>query len=425
MKIVLLTILILILSMPLHAQNNALILNNGVVMSISGGAVLTINQTNPAGIVTSGAGTSYIQSEGELNRIAWNIDNSTGNYLIPFGVSGTRIDASYNITTAGSVPGTLIASTYATAANNTSFPATAPAVTNVEACYPSGACQNRSLYAVDRFLVIRKSNWATNPVSNLTFSYRDAEFAAPNTITETNLGAQYWDVNQWRPGWFTGPAPLGTADAANNQVTGIDAASNGNFYTWILVDKSNPLPVSLTEFVAVCSSSVPIVSWATASESNNSHFTLERSFDGYHWETAAIVSGAGNSNTSLFYQISDAHASEGVNYYRLWQQDFDGKSEMLGNIQVNCNQSQNAANYNLNVYGDNIHQIHITFTNEREEDFVLQLFDIRGRLVAEQKTVSNPGLNHVVINNFPLSDAAYMFVLTSPSTSVSKKIFMQ
>lgn len=425
MKIAFWVLSLLILSTSLYSQNNALILNNGVVISISGGAVLTINQPNTAGIATSGSGASYIQSEGELNRIAWNIDNSTGNYIIPFGMAGTRMDLSYNITSAGSTPGTLIASTYATAANNTSFPTIAPAVTNVEACYPSGACQNRSLYAVDRFLILRKSNWGTNPTSNLTFSYRDAEFAAPNTIIESNLGAQYWDVNQWRPGWFTGPAPLGTADAANNRVTGIDAASNGNFYTWILVDKTNPLPVSLTEFVAICSNDVPVISWVTVSEINNSHFTLERSFDGYTWETAALVSGAGNSNSTLFYQVNDEQAGEGVNYYRLWQHDFDGVSEMLGNIQVNCSLKPNAADYNLNVYGDNIHQIHATFTNENEEEIILQLFDIRGRLIAQEKAISTPGLNHVVMDNLPLTDAAYMFVLSSPSKSVTKKVFMQ
>jgi hypothetical protein len=79
--------LLLFCSSFLNAQNNnALILHGGAVINITGGAVLNIAQSNPNGIVVTGAGTSYIQSEGETNRVAWHIGNGTGNYVIPFGV---------------------------------------------------------------------------------------------------------------------------------------------------------------------------------------------------------------------------------------------------------------------------------------------------------------------------------------------------
>jgi hypothetical protein len=104
---IVLLFLSLFCSLFLSAQNNALILHNGAIINITGGAVLNVAQPHADGIVVTGAGTSYIQSEGETNRVAWHINNGTGNHVIPFGVGGTRIDMSYNVTTAGSASGPL------------------------------------------------------------------------------------------------------------------------------------------------------------------------------------------------------------------------------------------------------------------------------------------------------------------------------
>ncbi len=414
------------------AQNNALILNGGVIMNITSGAVVSIDQTNPAGIITSGAGTSMIQSEGELNRVAWHINNATGSYVVPFGVAATtnRIDFTYNVTAAGSNPGTLIASTVPSASNNTPFPTVAPAVTNTDACYPLGACQNRSLYTMDRYLILRKANWGTEPTSNITMSYRDTEHAAPNTITEANIGAQFWSTNQWLPGWFTGPAPIGTANAAANNVSAIAASSvgglNGNFYTWTLVDKSNPLPIELASITASCNKSHnPLVEWVTATETNNAYFTLQRSTNGFDWNDVTSISGAGNSNSQLFYSYTDNSAPSGINFYRLLQTDFDGTINEAGIANVNCSSQGIAGDFGMNVYSDNEHTIHVTFTSEFSEPMMLQLFDMRGRLVFSQQVTSSEGMNHIVLDMIPLEDATYLFNLNGTSASEIRRFFLQ
>lgn len=431
MKTVLLIVSIVVIQTA-FAQNNALILNGGIVMNITGGAVVSVNQTNPAGITVSGAGTSLIQSEGENNRVAWHINNGTGSYVVPFGVAATstRIDLTYNVTAAGSNPGTLIASTVPSASNNTPFPTVAPAVTNTDACYPSGACQNRSLYTIDRYLILRKQNWATEPSSNFTMSYQTNEFAAPNTMTEANIGAQYWDVNQWLPGWFTGPAPIGTADAANNRVTGIDAATvgglSGNFYSWVLVDKSNPLPIELAQLTASCSEGqTPVISWVTASETNNAFFTLQRSVNAVSWYDVATVSGAGNSNQLLNYTYTDNAAGSGIQYYRLLQTDFDGTVNEAGVVSVNCSQPLAEGAFGMNIYSDQEHQVHVTFNSETEAPLVLQLFDMRGRLIWHQQYVAQEGLNHVILDFIPMQDATYLFNMTGTQNAESRRFFMQ
>lgn len=426
MKVFILTVFSII-SLGLFAQNNALILNDAVVVNITNDAVISIAQTNQAGIARTGTGTGYIQSEGELNRVAWHINNGTGSYVIPFGVAatGSQIPMTYNITAAGSASGTLIASTYATAANNTAYPTVTPAVTNVDACYLPG-CVDRSLYANDRFWVLRKANWATNPTSNLTLSYRDVEFAGPNTITETNLLAQYWNAGQWNPGWFLGLPLLGTNNAAANQVNSINGGT-GNFFTWILVDLSNPLPVELADLKATCTDNLfPIIEWVTLTETNNDYFTLQRSQDASNWIDITTISGAGNSNNPLYYSFVDETAPEGNNYYRLIQTDFDGSSVEAGMVNVSCEQSEiSQGSYNMNIYSDYEHQIHVTFYSEKNEEIIMQLYDIRGRLVWNSKMTSTKGMNHIKLDIIPLQDATYMFNLIGTDRQETKRFFLQ
>ncbi|PLW92632.1 MAG: hypothetical protein C0592_09740 [Marinilabiliales bacterium] len=422
-----LILIVSVISIGVFAQNNALILNDAVVVNITNGAVLSVDQTNQAGIITSGTGTGIINSEGEYNRVAWHIDNGTGSYVIPFGVAiGSQIPFTYNITAAGSALGTLVASTYATPDDNTTYPTVPPAVTNMDACYLPG-CVDRSYYANDRFWVLRKVNWATDPTSNLTVTYRDIEHTQGlNTITESNLLAQYWDAAQWNPGWNLAIPLLGVNNSPVNQVNSINAGS-GNFFTWVLVDLTNPLPIELAELRASCTDDqFPLIEWVTASETNNDYFTLERSTDAINWVEVTTISGAGNSTTPLYYSYTDENAPDGINYYRLIQTDFDGTSVEAGMVDVRCDQSNiSQAPFDMNIYSDYEHQIHVTFYTEYGEDLIMQLYDVRGRLIWNRTMTSSEGMNHIVLDIVPVMDATYLFNLVGKEKHETKRFFLQ
>src|SRR5690606_26033954 len=67
-----------------------------------------------------------------------------------------------------------------------------------------------------------------------------------------------------------------------------------------------------------------LLTWATASETNNARFEIQSSTDGIHFQTFAVIAGAGNSNTQVSYQTVHTHPVNGVNYYRIKQVDMDG-----------------------------------------------------------------------------------------------------
>ncbi|WP_460502359.1 T9SS type A sorting domain-containing protein, partial [Hymenobacter agri] len=88
-----------------------------------------------------------------------------------------------------------------------------------------------------------------------------------------------------------------------------------------------PLPVQLAAFAAVAVQQDARLNWRTASEINNDHFEVERSFDGLNYAQIGRVAGHGNSATPHDYQLTDAGVggqARGAVYYRLRQVDADG-----------------------------------------------------------------------------------------------------
>lgn len=86
----------------------------------------------------------------------------------------------------------------------------------------------------------------------------------------------------------------------------------------------SPLPIELVGFTAVVAGDAVVLSWSTASESNNDHFTIERSADGERFEAIARIAAAGNSAALIAYETQDPMPLPGISYYRLRQTDTDG-----------------------------------------------------------------------------------------------------
>ena len=87
------------------------------------------------------------------------------------------------------------------------------------------------------------------------------------------------------------------------------------------------LPVELLSFTAKAEKNKVKLNWVTASEKNNSHFTIEKSVNGNNWSKVAEVNGQGNSNVIHDYSYTDSYPISGASWYRLSQTDYDGTSE--------------------------------------------------------------------------------------------------
>ena len=214
-----------------------LVLNGGMI-NLSQGAYLVIDNAS-ANAITRNSG--HIISEGENNSIKWSIGTTTGTYSIPWGFGSTDYIPLTFTKTAGTGSGYFLFSTYHTTWNNIAQLPTG--VTNINGA--SGT--DNSSFVSDRFWQINAQGYTTKPgLTNLEFTYLDAENAAPNTITESNLRVKRYNssLNSWTDNILssslnttTNVLTVTSVDAANLEAWWMLGALNANRY-WVAASNS-------------------------------------------------------------------------------------------------------------------------------------------------------------------------------------------
>lgn len=97
------------------------------------------------------------------------------------------------------------------------------------------------------------------------------------------------------------------------------------------------LPVELIAFDSYCNHDGAHLTWTTASEVNNSHFTVYKSLDASSWQFVKEVPGFGNSSILRNYNSVIKKDKALVTwYYKVDQTDFDGKTTTLMNDVITC-----------------------------------------------------------------------------------------
>ncbi len=102
-----------------------------------------------------------------------------------------------------------------------------------------------------------------------------------------------------------------------------------------------PVPVKLTEWDAFLIGSKVELEWRTASEENASHFNIQRSRDGVHFETMASLPATGNSQVPVNYHMEDASPLQGSSFYRLQMVDKDGSFAYSRIVNISFHDQEN------------------------------------------------------------------------------------
>lgn len=189
---------------------------------------------------------------------------------------------------------------------------------------------------------------------------------------------------------FTGQSHLFTATAASHTLT-ISAAFTGTTCGFIVDDfvitLFSPLPVEFGGINYTCFNNKKVeFNWYTYSETNNQHFYLKKSNNGYDWTTVSQLNGAGNSNTLNAYShtINDFDIEYPI--YSLSQTDFDGTSKILQTFYVNCIEEESLL-LNINQVGNTL-IVDLPF--ESQGDYTV--FSSTGQLIASGRKTSNENL---------------------------------
>lgn len=160
------------------------------------------------------------------------------------------------------------------------------------------------------------------------FYFEDSDFQG---ISEADITSSFYLANSSGVNDWTIPTTPRVVDNTNNWISFDNSnASNDRYWTFgsdnvnVQIDEII-LPIELIFFQTSVSIGGILLDWATASETDNEFFVLQRSTDGIHFLDISIIDGAGNSYNTLFYSYLDEHiVSNTMYYYRLKQIDFSG-----------------------------------------------------------------------------------------------------
>ncbi|WP_158267513.1 T9SS type A sorting domain-containing protein [Adhaeribacter arboris] len=386
------------LTLQQNVRTDVLTLTTGPLFLNS--RTLTIGNNAPTAIART---NGYIISEQTNNssRINWNISNSTGAHVFPFGTAtGNYIPFVLNLT-AGTI-GNVAVATYATSVTNQPYPTTPNLVTNVNGW--NG--KDNSTNTVDRFWQIDKDG--PSGTATLTFT------ASPQEVGQvTMLQAQRW--NAARAIWEL-PLPGQSSTAYSATVPDVTA-----FSPWTLSGNNSPLPVQLLNFTATLNNSRVDLHWKTTSETESDFFTVEKTRNLKDYYRVAIVKAAG---TSITYQAQDMQPFNGLSYYRLKQTDNNKNSTYSEIVAVNL--IENSV-FTVNVFPNPTEgEINIVIGGADDKEYSLLLTDLVGQryYVSKVKTLSREDTFQINQNQY-LAAGVYLLTVSGNGHSYSKKIMVR
>jgi hypothetical protein len=163
---------------------------------------------------------------------------------------------------------------------------------------------------------------------SLTLQYNSTDATADFVAAQARLIHYFYATNAWDQ--HTTSSEWGATAGTTTGSLAITRTHITSFSPFgVVAVASTPLPVSLTAFEVRATGTTATCTWATASETNNDHFVVERSLDGSTFAAIATVQGQGTRATTTDYHFADAAAGRlgaPAVYYRLQQVDVSGRA---------------------------------------------------------------------------------------------------
>lgn len=228
-------------------------------------------------------------------------------------------------------------------------------------------------------------------------------------------GAAAWDQTLSSAGTFSyKPTQLGTY---NYQCNPHAPGMAGTFTV------SAPTPVKMSNISGkIGEQGRAILSWTTYTEENNKHFEVQQSGDGFSFSKIGIVPSQapkGNSTTALNYTYTDNNPVKERAFYRLYQQDIDGKGG-YSNVVFLAVKGENDLQVHLhpNPVKDKLN-IHIA--GKIGKHATIDLIDITGK-VLQTKVPDQDNTMMTVFDMSKMQAGSYLIQYKDDNQDITKKV---
>jgi hypothetical protein len=179
------------------------------------------------------------------------------------------------------------------------------------------------------------------------------------------------------------------------------------------------LPISLIDFYGTENGNDNDIFWKVASEENIRSYILEKSEDGINFREFSIQNAKGNGSVGqINYYAQDVDPSEGITYYRLSTLEGGGSWNIKNYKTISID--RNSDDWKSLFYQKD-NTLFLEFKNSAPKNSMISLFDLSGKLLAEE-SIKN---SQTKINVQNLAEGLYFVKIQSPYKTENFKIIIQ
>jgi len=185
------------------------------------------------------------------------------------------------------------------------------------------------------------------------------------------------------------------------------------------------LPTSLLSFAGQREGAVNRLRWTTTTEQNNKGFTMQRSADGINYSDLGFVNSratGGNSVDALEYGFVDNNPVGTKQYYRLRQEDLDGRTKLSNVVLIKGNKPMSLSIGGLFPNPAST-EISVLLDAPVKDKVTLLIIDAAGKTVLQKIVNIETGSNTIPVNIASLTNGSYLVKMVCNSnceTAVSK-----
>jgi Secretion system C-terminal sorting domain len=272
--------------------------------------------------------------------------------------------------------------------------------------------------------------------SNLTLEFLNYVnfYATPcgpiGAAITTDGGATFTSIYQSSPTASYGPEmeTVNFTGVANFQLAFYYTGDSFNINFWYIDNVGlydiYVTPVEMTAFTAAANNDKVILNWATATETNNRGFEVERKGEKGIYSQVGYVGGFGTTTEPKSYTFTDSKVATGNYTYRLKQIDFNGTIHYSNEVEVSVNAPATFAldqNY-PNPFNPTT-MIH--YSIPADQQVALNIYNLLGQKVMTLvNEVQKAGQHEVNFNASNLASGVYFYKLEAGQQSSIKKMIL-
>ncbi|HEX6169370.1 MAG TPA: T9SS type A sorting domain-containing protein [Chitinophagaceae bacterium] len=340
---------------------------------------LTLSNATPADQLTGGSSISYVYTTSGAGRLIRENLAAATNYTFPVGTPTDYMPVIVN-----------------TAAGTSNFAVSvySPAATNATVGGPEFS--DKSIM-VDAMWFIERIVGSGN--STLTLQWVNAlEGATFAGLGNAQIGISRNDGIAWS-------APIQTsANAAANTVTATFSA----FGAFVVAEIGAALPVKFGSIKAYEKQNGIQLDWKVYSENKVKSYEIERSADARSYTTVGSLPALYNNTSDGDYGFFDANPLPGISYYRIRNNDLDGKSAYSIVVRVNRNKSIKGLSIYPNPVLNRI--VSLQGSDLARGNYKISIFAANGQEIYKQQIKHNGGtISQTIELPSTISKGVYMF----------------